>query len=94
MAPLTDDTRLARAPELLRTEFPRETLLMSLEAGRYYGLEGTARRVWDLLEAPCSLQELLGRLGEEYDASPERLSQDVRGFLEELIREGIVVAGP
>ncbi len=94
MAPLSDDTRLARAPELLSTEFRQETVLMSLEAGRYYGLEGTARRIWELLAEPLSLGDLRARLQREFDAPPERLAADLRSFVEELVREGLVVAGP
>jgi hypothetical protein len=77
-------------PEMLSTEFDQETVLMSISAGAYYGLEGPARSVWNLLETPQTLNQLVDRLLGEYDVSREDCAADVERFLGELDREGLL----
>lgn len=74
----------------MSTELGNETVLMSIESGRYYGLEGTAQRIWSLLRAPQSLAELSVHLAKEYEVSPEQCAEDIRPFIEEMISEGLL----
>jgi hypothetical protein len=46
------EDKLSRAQEMLSTELDQETILMSIDAGAYYGLEGPARSIWEILEPP------------------------------------------
>ena len=41
------EDKLSRAEELLSTELDQETVLMSIDAGAYYGLAGPAQSIWD-----------------------------------------------
>jgi hypothetical protein len=59
-----------------------------------YTLNDVASRVWSLLEAPRSVQEIVAVLCEEYDAPREQVAADVVGLLDELQASGLVrVAG-
>ncbi|MBK8725027.1 MAG: PqqD family protein [Holophagaceae bacterium] len=91
MLPLRPDLPLARATAPLAADLEDETVLMSLETGSYYGLEGTARRIWTLLETPRTLAALAEQLAAEYDVTPERCAEEIRPFIEELRREGLLV---
>jgi hypothetical protein len=94
MQPLQPQSLLSRAPEPLAADLAGETVLMSLESGSYYGLEGTARRIWELLAAPTTFEALAGALASEYDVAPERAAEDLRPFLDDLRREGLLVVAP
>ena len=73
MVAILPDTTLVRIGELLSTELDDETVLMSIEAGRYYGMAGTGgTQLLDLVTRQTlanpiaggygdSLSELLGR---------------------------------
>jgi Coenzyme PQQ synthesis protein D (PqqD) len=93
MIPIRPETMLVRSGELLSTDLDDETVLMSIEAGSYYGMEGTARRIWALLVDPHPLSSLSGRLALEYHVTPEQCLQDILPFLEELQREGLIKVG-
>lgn len=82
--------RLSRTNDLLSTELDEETVLMSIDAGAYYGLAGVARSIWDKLENPISFSELIERLEREYDISRETCVADVKRFLAEMEREGLL----
>ena len=75
------EDRLSRVQNLLSTELDQETVLMSIDAGAYYGLEGPARSIWEILETPLTFSALVDRLVEEYRVSPEACAADLERFL-------------
>jgi hypothetical protein len=75
---------------MLSTQLDEETVLMSIDAGAYYGLEGPARSIWEILETPLTFSALVDRLVEEYRVSPETCAADVERFLGEMEREGLL----
>lgn len=82
--------RLSRVENLLSTELDQETVLMSVDAGAYYGLEGPARTIWEILAVPMTFSTLVARLVQEYRVSPETCAADVEKFLGEMEREGLL----
>lgn len=81
---------IVRTPDVLSTDLDDELVLMSIDLGNYYGVSSTARRIWELLEPPTTLGNLLERLAGEFDAPTEDLRRDVCTFLEKLQLEGLV----
>lgn len=92
MQPLSPDSTLTRATAPLSTDLHNETVLMSLESGSYYGLEGPARRIWELLATPRTLSDLSLELSREFQVTPEQCAEDILPFIQELCREGLLVA--
>jgi hypothetical protein len=84
------DDRLARSRELVSTELDQETVLMSINAGAYYGLEGPARTIWEKLETPLTFTQLVDSLVDEYSVSHETCASDVQKFLAEMEQEGLL----
>ena len=84
------EDRLSRTNGLPSTELDQETVLMSIDAGAYYGLEGAARSIWEKLEKPTSFSELVDHLEREYRVSRETCASDLQKFLAELEREGLL----
>ena len=82
--------RLARAHDLPSTELDQETVLMSIDAGAYYGLEGPARSIWEKLENPLTFSQLVHSLVAEYRVSPETCASDLQKFLADMEREGLL----
>jgi hypothetical protein len=90
MRSFDSQNRLFRAEELLSTEFDQAMVLMSINAGAYYGLEGPARSIWEILETPLTFSALVDRLVKEYRVSPEACAADLQKFLGEMEREGLL----
>lgn len=91
MNKITLETTVVRMDDLLTTDLDDETILMSIEQGAYYGMEQTARRVWELVEQPRMVADLCRQLAEEYSVEPAVCERDVIDFLEELLKENLVV---
>ncbi len=84
------ETIVARSEEPVAVEVDRTVVMMSVDQGMYFGLEGTGPRIWALLEQPRSVQQLCDELMKEYDIDAEACRIEVCNFLEELRRAQLV----
>lgn len=66
------------------------SILLDLDARRYYRLNDTAAFIWHRLEASQTFDEIVESLLSEFDTSRERAESNLREFLRELARRGIV----
>lgn len=55
-----------------------------------YTLNEVGSRVWTLIEAPTSAEEIATALCEEYDAPREQVARDLAELLDELQANGLV----
>jgi len=69
-----------------------EKVMMSVAKGKYYNLGRTGGRIWELLEQPKSLEQLVDALILEYDVEREVCEAQARSFLEHLMAEGLLEA--
>ncbi|MGH6845870.1 MAG: PqqD family peptide modification chaperone [Methylocella sp.] len=87
------DTILSRTGETLYARASTdEAVMMSVTAGRYYGLNAVALRIWELLERPATIGWLCARLCEEFEVDAQTCEAEVLKFVNELIDNGIVHA--
>ncbi len=84
------DTVIMRGSEHVEAEMAGQTVMMSISQGKYYALEGTARRIWELLAEPASVGEIVERLTAEYEVDREQCAAEVTHFVRELIENGLV----
>ncbi len=84
------DTRVTRSDEPVAVEVDRTVVMMSVEQGKYFGLEGPGSRIWALLERPSTPHELRDALLKEFAVDPDQCLLDVCDFLEQLRLAGLV----
>jgi hypothetical protein len=84
------EARYRRADGVLFRSFADEVLLTSMDLDGCEGLSGPATDVWNLLESPRSLADLVGALAPEYRAPPAVMSEDVDALITELRERGFV----
>ena len=71
-----------------------ETLLVPIRArvgdlASIYSFNGTGSSIWQLLEAPKTVDELVAAVAQEYDAERDRVEKDVKEFLGEMLSVGL-----
>lgn len=79
-----------RASGLMVAELNDEMVGLEPDAGLCFGFNAVAKRVWELLEEPRSLDQLLNVLLAEYDVSGSECAADVSSLLESLVGHGLV----
>jgi hypothetical protein len=89
---LTD--KVHRNKDLLSTDMDGETVMMSIENGEYYGLDSIASRIWELIEHPMEVRQLVVTLMDEYDVGKDECVSDTMGFLEQLLDKELLFVQP
>jgi Coenzyme PQQ synthesis protein D (PqqD) len=85
------DTTLARSDDILHASVgSEETVMMSVAAGRYYGLNVVGSRIWELLETPKTIGQLCAQICEEFEVDAQTCQAEVLKFVQELIKNGVV----
>lgn len=87
---IEDNTLLSRVIDVVAADMDGEMVMISITSGKYYGLDTVGSRIFELLEVPKSLSELVRLLCEEYEVEPEQCRADVLEFLNALRGEGLV----
>lgn len=85
------EIKYVRKQQMPEAELGAQSLaVLDAEKGKYFGLDGTAFRIWQLLEDPISIGELCEKLLGEFDISPDICRVQVREFITQLINEGLI----
>jgi hypothetical protein len=79
------NTVVSRSEEPVSAEVDGTVVMMSIDQGMYFGLEGVGSRIWALIEQPRSVRDLCGALTQEFDIDAESCHHEVVEFLEELL---------
>jgi hypothetical protein len=87
-----DKTRYRRADAVSFTELDGEIICLNLEAGQYVGMRDVGQAIWERLDEPRALDDIVRHVTSEYDVEYDTAAADVRAFLSELIQAGLVEA--
>lgn len=91
---MTQELIVSRRAELIETEVDGELVALHVDNGTCYGFNGTATRIWALIEQPRRLSELKEELTREFDVDPEVCERQLRDLLKELEGDGLVELSP
>jgi Coenzyme PQQ synthesis protein D (PqqD) len=71
-----------------------ESVLLNLESERYFGLDATGTRMWELVTSQPCIAVALGKLQEEYEVEPEVLQNHLIQLLSGLVENGLLQVLP
>ena len=69
----------------------KESVLLNLETERYFGLDETGTRMWQLVTSSENVDAAYAQLLNEYDVEAELLRNNLRELLEKLTSNGLLV---
>ena len=88
---MNDQTILKRKSGLMTANMNGSAVMMDIATGKYYNLGETGGRIWNLLEQPTTLSDLIRTLTSEYEVSAEQCKEDVLAFLQQLVDRGLLI---
>jgi len=68
----------------------RETAVLSVAQGAYYGLNEVATRIWQLAERAITVGSICATLQTEFEIDQSRCEYEVVACLEQMISEGLM----
>jgi len=86
--------RVSVAPDVLFRLVGDEGVLLNLNTTLYLGLNPTGTRMWSALSSAASIQAAYDELLQEYEVEPAQLRADLEEFIQRLLGQKLIVAGP
>lgn len=82
--------RLTRSSNIIATEVDGEMVLMSIEDGKYYGLDPIGSEIWRRLEEPKSADALTAELKDHFEGDPQAIERETLDFLDKLADNDLI----
>lgn len=90
----TGDASAVATTDQLSTQLGDEVVILGLKDSVYYGLSKVGTRIWQLLQTPHTLDEIVAILVTEYDVTRETAQADLHKLLTDLHEKGLVAITP
>jgi hypothetical protein len=84
------DTRLSIPPKVLSRLVGDETVLLDLESGTYFGLDGVGKRIWESVGEGLTLAEIAAVIASEYEVDEAQAQADAAEFALDLVGRGLL----
>ena len=84
------DTPLSIPPQVMSRLVGDETVLLDLESGTYFGLDGVGKRIWESIDKGLTLGETAAVIVAEYEVDEHQAQTDVIEFAADLVERGLL----
>ena len=84
------DSIVSQKEDVDVTELNKEKIMMDLDKGKYFMLNETGSAIWDTINEPKSVSEIIESIIKEYDIDRETCESKVFEYVEKLRHEEIV----
>jgi hypothetical protein len=87
---LTLDTIIQRDPDVIAAEADKDLIMVSVATGHYYGVSDVGRDIWDAIEHPKKISDLVDDLTAIYRIDSSTCREQTVLFLQALHDEGLL----
>jgi hypothetical protein len=89
-AEMNPDTRLSIPAQVMSRLVGEETVLLDLQSGMYFGLDGVGKRIWESIGKGLTLGETSEVIMSEFEVDEATAQSDVFEFVSELVERGLL----
>jgi hypothetical protein len=87
---LDDSSMIARNETLVAAQVGDQAMLMDLDSGAMFQLNRTGARIWELVETPQTLADLVATLEQSFPGGGDTLRGDVAAFVAQMRETGLI----
>jgi hypothetical protein len=87
---LSLNSTVQRDPEMLAAEADDDLIMVSIANGSYYAVSEVARAIWEAIERPTKVSDLIDGLAATYDVDRSTCERETLSFLGELLTERLL----
>ena len=84
------ETVIARSDEVICSQVDGEVVMMSVERGKYSGLNIIGSEIWRLLKTPMPVSEICKVMMTTYKVEKDQCEKDVLMFLNDLATDATI----
>jgi len=74
----------------LATSVDDEVVILGIESGNYFGFNRIASDIWQMLDHPVAVNDLISELESRYASEDNAIRNDVIPFLDTLKAKGLI----
>ena len=90
MTKISINTNIVVADEVVSCDLDGDAAILNLKDGVYYGLDPIGAKIWNLIQNPMILSDVVEKIWEEYDVKKDECTDDIFELIEELLNNGLV----
>jgi hypothetical protein len=91
---LTFENRAVVPSYVLIRHLDGESVLLNLETEKYFGLDSTGTRMWELVTNSPNIESAYAMLEREFEVEPETLRTHLAELLGQLVENGLLHVRP
>jgi hypothetical protein len=84
------DCIVQRDPDVIAAEADQDLVMVSIANGFYYGVSDVAREIWEAIERPKKISDLIDDLTATYNIDRYTCEEETLSFLEHLLSEQLL----
>lgn len=87
---ISPDCIVERRPDVIAAKVDQDLVMVSIENGFYYGTSDVGREIWEAIEHPKKVSDLVAELIKGYEVDPQVCEEQTLSFLEQLLADNLV----
>ena len=87
---VTLESQVVASSAQVSVDLADEAVILHTGSGIYFGMDEVAQRIWQAVQKPVLVSDLLAELTREYDVPEGRARDDLLTFLGELESTGLI----
>jgi len=76
--------------ELLSTNLGEEIVMMDTQSGNYIGMNKMGKIIWDRLDKPTLIKDLINYLTNRFDVSEEECTKECLVYLQQMLQQKLI----
>jgi hypothetical protein len=84
------DSIVQRSTDVIAAEADKDLVMVSIANGSYYGVADVGRDIWEAIEKPKKVFDLIEDLCARYDIDSASCQEQTLSFLETLLNEQLL----
>jgi hypothetical protein len=92
---IADSSVVSRSGQIAQRLFEEQMLVITVEDSKLHRFNETATFIWQCIETPKRVGEIIDAVGEQFDIDNEKESAvEVKHFIEAMAEKGLVEISP
>ena len=87
---LSINSVVVAAKDQISSDLDGEAVILNLDSGAYFGLDGVGARIWSLIQEPRAVSDVRDVILDEYEVEFERSEHDLLALLQGLAAKGLI----
>lgn len=80
-----------RTPQISHETIDGETVIINLDNGNYYSIDGVGADIWNLIDSGANINQISELISENYNIDKDEVHKSIEELTNELISEGLIV---